>query len=636
MKSGRCPARRPACSSNSRPRSEEDRPVIERAGARRGGTAATSSCRRDSATIAAEQACALEDPAGHVPLGRRRPPARHGRHHRGRRLPRRAACRRGHRPARAVRRATATTMRSCSATRRTATCTSCYASRSTTTSRWRATPGSWTTSSAWSSSKYDGALKAEHGTGRNMAPFVETEWGPDAYAVMQRLKALARPRRPPESRRHHLRRPAGAPRPSQDAARGRWRNRQVHRVRLLRAAVPQPRPHPDAAPAHRRPAGARAPGDRTATVTRRAPSRWISRTRPSTPAPSTACAPPPARSASTPVSSRSGCADRATVRSADGQRSGWPPTSGRSKPSVRVALGAGKLASSVGGARVLARHHAAPAAARHAHADVAAARCRGPRASSRNRPRHRTARPPSTSRRAFRGRWGTCPESTTELSLVDALGSVASRAGQAGVGPSRRCGPLLRRAVLVEGLRRRPRDRGQPHHRALLGVVRRGRLPVVVDTSPCTYGLRTCRPALTPREPGAVRPPDDPRLARVRGRAAAAAARREAAPRFGRPAPCLLGHEDEPRRRGSSECPPRARIAWSLPLDAGCCGFAGDRGWLVPELTASATLPEAREAVEARADGYYSSSRTCEIGMTRATGHVYRSYVYLLEWATRP
>jgi D-lactate dehydrogenase len=41
--------------------------------------------------------------------------------------------------------------------------------------------------------KYDGALKAEHGTGRNMAPFVETEWGKDAYAVMQKLKALADP-----------------------------------------------------------------------------------------------------------------------------------------------------------------------------------------------------------------------------------------------------------------------------------------------------------------------------------------------------------------------------------------------------------------------------------------------------------
>ena len=34
-------------------------------------------------------------------------------------------------------------------------------------------------------------------------------------------------------------------------------------------------------------------------------------------------------------------------------------------------------------------------------------------------------------------------------------------------------------------------------------------------------------------------------------------------------------------------------------------------------------------------DGYYSSSRTCEVGMTRATGEVYRSFLYLLESATR-
>ena len=43
------------------------------------------------------------------------------------------------------------------------------------------------------SGKYDGALKAEHGTGRNMAPFVETEWGADAYAIMRDLKSLFDP-----------------------------------------------------------------------------------------------------------------------------------------------------------------------------------------------------------------------------------------------------------------------------------------------------------------------------------------------------------------------------------------------------------------------------------------------------------
>ena len=42
--------------------------------------------------------------------------------------------------------------------------------------------------------KYDGSLKAEHGTGRNMAPFVEREWGATATELMWRVKALADPR----------------------------------------------------------------------------------------------------------------------------------------------------------------------------------------------------------------------------------------------------------------------------------------------------------------------------------------------------------------------------------------------------------------------------------------------------------
>jgi D-lactate dehydrogenase len=36
--------------------------------------------------------------------------------------------------------------------------------------------------------KYDGSLKGEHGTGRNMAPFVEMEWGEKAYGLMRRIK----------------------------------------------------------------------------------------------------------------------------------------------------------------------------------------------------------------------------------------------------------------------------------------------------------------------------------------------------------------------------------------------------------------------------------------------------------------
>lgn len=41
--------------------------------------------------------------------------------------------------------------------------------------------------------KYDGSLKAEHGTGRNMAPFVSYEWGEKAFGIMKRVKGLFDP-----------------------------------------------------------------------------------------------------------------------------------------------------------------------------------------------------------------------------------------------------------------------------------------------------------------------------------------------------------------------------------------------------------------------------------------------------------
>ena len=42
--------------------------------------------------------------------------------------------------------------------------------------------------------KYHGSLKAEHGTGRNMAPFVEREWGVQAFTLMKRIKKLFDPK----------------------------------------------------------------------------------------------------------------------------------------------------------------------------------------------------------------------------------------------------------------------------------------------------------------------------------------------------------------------------------------------------------------------------------------------------------
>jgi len=73
-----------------------------------------------------------------------------------------------------------------------------------------------------------------------------------------------------------------------------------------------------------------------------------------------------------------------------------------------------------------------------------------------------------------------------------------------------------------------------------------------------------------------------------------------------------------------------ARIADQVyvPDGWGCCGFAGDRGMLHPELTASATAGQAAEVARLDAAAHASANRTCEIGMTRATG---KPYAHILE-----
>lgn len=68
----------------------------------------------------------------------------------------------------------------------------------------------------------------------------------------------------------------------------------------------------------------------------------------------------------------------------------------------------------------------------------------------------------------------------------------------------------------------------------------------------------------------------------------------------------------------------------TVPLNWGCCAFAGDRGMLHPELTASATAREAAEVRARDAQAHASCNRTCEMGMTRATGKPYRHILELL------
>ena len=74
----------------------------------------------------------------------------------------------------------------------------------------------------------------------------------------------------------------------------------------------------------------------------------------------------------------------------------------------------------------------------------------------------------------------------------------------------------------------------------------------------------------------------------------------------------------------------------TVPLVATCCGMAGDRGLMHPELIEAATAAEAKEVRDGSFDACVSANRTCEIALEHTTGRPYASLVQLLEECTRP
>lgn len=171
---------------------------------------------------------------------------------------------------------------------------------------------------------------------------------------------------------------------------------------------------------------------------------------------------------------------------------------------------------------------------------------------------------------------------------------------------------------------RRGRERMRARTRsALLAATDNGRLPVVTDASSCAEGLRATLSGsavtvidspefvathLLPLLPPV---PDDHRLDR------------------------LVLHPTCSSVSGGTTDSLTAlahHIAHEVivPDAWGCCGFAGDRGLLHPELTASATAAEAAEVRALDATAYASTNRTCEIAMTRATGQNYVPLVSVL------
>ncbi|HMD06361.1 MAG TPA: FAD-binding and (Fe-S)-binding domain-containing protein [Candidatus Acidoferrum sp.] len=72
-----------------------------------------------------------------------------------------------------------------------------------------------------------------------------------------------------------------------------------------------------------------------------------------------------------------------------------------------------------------------------------------------------------------------------------------------------------------------------------------------------------------------------------------------------------------------------------VPIGTTCCGTAGDRGLLHPELVVSATREEKAYLDTHPTEVYLSANRTCEMGLQQATGKPYESFIFALEMITR-
>jgi len=160
-------------------------------------------------------------------------------------------------------------------------------------------------------------------------------------------------------------------------------------------------------------------------------------------------------------------------------------------------------------------------------------------------------------------------------------------------------------------------------NRVLMNLTCQGRIPVYSDTSPCSLRLQEgLDPALQVFD--SVEFLDRfvlPRLAiePIEG-------------------PVAMHATCSTTRMGQTEALKRILSACChnvvIPDQVTCCGFAGDKGFTTPELNASA-LRTLKNAVAGCSAGY-STSRTCEIGLSHHSGIEYRSPVYLLDACSSP
>lgn len=158
-----------------------------------------------------------------------------------------------------------------------------------------------------------------------------------------------------------------------------------------------------------------------------------------------------------------------------------------------------------------------------------------------------------------------------------------------------------------------------------------GTYPVVLDITSCTYTLLTCRPALSEENQARfdkmqIMDSIDYLHDYILPRAGVVKRKNHIALHPVCSAYKIAGLDDKFKKVAEF-----FSHKVTVPTFAGCCGMAGDRGFLFPELTRSATAMEAMDLRDKNVDGCYSSSKTCEIAMSDNTDKNYQSILNLAD-----
>jgi D-lactate dehydrogenase len=479
---------------------------------------------------------------------------------------------------------------------------------------------------------HDGSLKAEHGTGRNIAPFVEAEWGNEAYEVMREIKTLFDPRGllnpgvviTDDARAHvtHLK-----SLPTVDA--------EVDRC--VECGFCEP-----VCPSRRLTI---TPRQRIAV--RRELARLVdagdpvvraSLERDFVYAGLDTCAADGMCATVCPVHIDTGALVKRLRSNGHGPRARSTATwlaahFGGLETMMRIAIHLGHVVEALVGARMLAsltRLFERIAGARLPKWSTAIPRVprRPQRAAVTSESAEAVFFPSCMTRMMGRPR-------DAEHSLTDVVRILADRAGLALLvprdAPGTCCGLTFGSKGYVEG------------HRLLVEALvermwlwsRAGRIPVVMDATSCLGGLLGATSLMseeTRRRFDALSVVD--LAAFVRDTLAPRLTLERLDRRVVLHPTCASRKLDEGAalRAVAALCATRVDV----PTKLVCCAMAGDRGLTHPELNRSAIAPE-RAEIEAMegVTGHYANNLACEIGMTQATSLPYTSFLYLVEEASR-